>query len=138
MRVATWAALLNEKLVVPSAKGNYIAVERNYFMQCLRNAINAIYVDEAYYLDAHPDVADALRQGVIKSAKDHYVEFGFAEHRKPYNIFVEESWYLEQYPDVKAAVGNGAFASGQEHFDLLGFKEGRIPFAGFTLKTAEA
>jgi hypothetical protein len=37
--------------------------------------------DEAAYLTAWPDVAEAIRRGEIKSAFVHYVLFGAAEGR---------------------------------------------------------
>jgi hypothetical protein len=135
MRVATWITLQNEKVVILPAKGNYLAVERNFLLSCLRSMISQIYVDDAYYLDANADVAEAVRQGVLKTAKDHYVSFGFLENRLPYSITVEEDWYLEQYRDVREAVETGVFATAQDHFNAVGFKEGRHPFPAFVLKT---
>lgn len=104
---------------------------------CLRAYINKIFVDESWYLDAHPDVADAVRQGVIKTAKDHYVAFGYTENRQPYNMTVEEDWYLDQYRDVREAVESGVFGSAQEHFNTVGYKEGRHPHPAFALKTVD-
>ncbi len=137
MRVASWIALQNEKLVILPAKGNYVAVERTFLIKTLRPMIAQIYVDDAWYLDANADVAEAVRQGVLKSAQDHYIHFGFLENRLPYSISVEEDWYLEQYRDVREAVEAGVFATAQDHFNAVGFKEGRHPYPAFVLKTVD-
>jgi hypothetical protein len=135
MRVASWIALQNEKLLILPSKGNYVAVDRAFLLSCLRNVIASIYVDDAWYLDANADVAEAVRTGQLKSARDHYLAFGYVENRLPYSIPVEEEWYLEQYRDVREAVEGGVFASAQDHFNSVGFKEGRHPFPAFVLKT---
>ena len=94
-----------------------------------------IHVDETWYLDCNPDVCEAVKGGVVKGAREHYVSSGFYEHRMPYKIMVDEAWYLEAYEDVRTAVNNALFPSGQAHFERLGFREGRVPFAGFQLET---
>lgn len=137
MRVLSWVALQNEKLVILPAKGNYVAVDRAFLQICLRAYISSIFVDESWYLDAHSDVAEAVRQGVLKSAKDHYVAFGYNENRQPYSMSVEEDWYLDQYRDVREAVESGVFNSAQEHFNTVGYKEGRHPHPAFALKTID-
>lgn len=136
MTPSSWIALQNEKLVILPAKGNYVAVDRAFLMRTLRPMIEMIYVDEAWYMDANADVAEAVRARVLASAREHYVVYGYLENRQPYSIPVEEDWYLEQYPDVRDAVATGVFASAQEHFDMAGYKEGRHPFPAFKLKTA--
>jgi hypothetical protein len=136
MTVGSWIALQNEKLVILPAKGNYVAVDRAFLLRCMRAAIADIYVDEAWYMDANADVAEAVRQGVLSSAKEHFALYGYLENRQPYSIAVEEEWYLEQYPDVRDAVAAGVFSSAQEHFDFAGYKEGRHPFPAFRLRAA--
>lgn len=39
--------------------------------------------DEAWYLDAYPDVRDAVAGGVFESGRDHWLRFGKAEGRLP-------------------------------------------------------
>jgi hypothetical protein len=132
----TYATLMNKKLVVPSAKTPYVAVDRLFFTAMLAQDLAHILVDETYYLAHSPDVREAIERGEFASAADHYVKVGFYEHRMPYEIAVDEAWYLEHYTDVAEAVRAGVFATGQAHFYLLGFREGRFPYAGFTLKSA--
>ncbi len=129
----TYATLLNEKIIVPSAKTAYSAVEKNHLVAFLEPHVRRIRVDEAWYCTTHPDVAEAIARGELASAADHYARAGFYEHRMPYAILVDEQWYLDQYPDVRSAVDQGLFASGTQHFHDSGFREGRLPYARFTL-----
>jgi len=43
--------------------------------------INSLFNEKAY-LQAHPDVADAVQQGLLPGAWDHYMLFGEREYRK--------------------------------------------------------
>ena len=40
-------------------------------------------VDEAWYLETNPDVAEAVKSGRFKSAYDHFMKNGYREGRKP-------------------------------------------------------
>jgi len=134
MRVAPWISLRNEKRIVSSAKGSYVAVAWDLLHELLAIHISGIAVDEAWYLDANPDVAAAVRQGTLSGAAEHYVQSGYFEDRMPYCIVVDAAWYEEQYEDVKLAVANGSYGSAQEHFESVGYAEGRHPFPGFALR----
>ena len=131
----TYAALLNKKLVVPSQKTEYIAVDRNFFADVFAKTLLDVYVDESWYLEQSPDVSEAVRNKDFSSATDHFINVGFYEHRMPYEIDVNETWYLANYPDISEAVKKGVFSSGRAHFYLLGYKEGRFPHPKFELKT---
>lgn len=135
MEMGTYASLLNQKIIIPSAKGNYIAVERHFFNNCLAPIIEKIRIDEKWYLQAHPDVREAIASGVVPNARVHYASFGFYEHRMPYRILVDEAWYLAEYPDVRAAIAKKHFESGQAHFEADGFREGRFPYSNFQLES---
>ena len=89
------------------------------------------------YLQKYPDVRQAIAKKAVKDAKDHFVRFGYFEHRLPYRIEVKEEWYLEQYPDIKKAIDRRDFKSGQEHFETNGFREGRMPHPNFDLAVGE-
>ena len=39
--------------------------------------------DEAWYVDAYPDVRDAVAGGTFESGHDHWLRFGKAEGRMP-------------------------------------------------------
>jgi hypothetical protein len=134
-KISTYAALLNNKISIPSDSTPYFAVERHFFYSRMEDYLSAVVVDSDWYLKTYPDVREAIESGVVSSAEEHYRRYGYWEHRKPYEIVVNEEWYASAYPDIKAAIDTGNFPSGQEHFDLLGFKEGRLPHADFTLRT---
>ena len=134
MLVETYAAMLNRKLVIPSAKTHYVAVEKSYWIEFFGLRIAGVDLDEPWYLERYPDVARAIDDNIIKSARQHYCQSGYFEHRIPYPISVEPEWYIEQYPDVREAIENKVFPSAQIHFELIGFKEGRHPYPSFSLR----
>jgi hypothetical protein len=133
LKLTSFAALMNQKVVVLSSESDYVAVEQHFFDECLRPLISRIVLDEDWYLERYPDVGQAIMKNIVKNAKDHYERFGYFEHRLPYLIQVQEVWYCEQYADVKDAIANRAFASGQSHFEMNGFREGRMPHPHFEL-----
>ena len=128
------SALINRKLMLPSQKTNYIAVEMHYLSQVLKSQVGEVSVDEVWYKTRYPDVIDPLKGGKLSNASEHYSMHGYYEHRMPYKILVNENWYLKEYGDIATAVEIGTFASGQMHFDELGYREGRIPYPCFRLK----
>ena len=134
----TYATLLNLKVVIPSSKTTYVAIERDFWRSLFTLRLASIDLDEAWYLQRYPDVAEAVRNGVVKSARDHYTQTGYMEHRMPYPIDVDADWYMAQYSDVKAAVLDRTFLSAQDHFEESGYREGRYPFPNFALRTREA
>ncbi len=131
----TYATLMNKKLLVPSAKTTYMAVDRNFFTNLLAGKLAVVRVDEEWYLAHSPDVREAIEREEFASAADHFVKVGYYEHRMPYEVKVDEDWYLEHYADIAAAVHKGVFASGKAHFYQLGYREGRFPHPNFTLET---
>ncbi|OYV36924.1 MAG: hypothetical protein B7Z80_14225, partial [Rhodospirillales bacterium 20-64-7] len=90
--------------------------------------LDAVEVDESYYLDSNPDVAEGIRLGNIRSAQEHFVDHGYFEGRLPYRIMVNEEWYLAAHQDVAQNVQFGEYKSGQDHFDGPGYSEGRAPY----------
>ncbi len=98
------------------------------FVGLIRRLIAGVEVDEKWYLERYPDIADAIRQGIVHSPKSHFVNDGYFEGRWPFAITVDEDFYLKENPGVAEYVANGNLASGQQHFDENGYKEGRLPF----------
>jgi hypothetical protein len=138
LRLPTFASLLNQKIIILAEASEYIAVDRYFFHDCLRPLVDKIRVDEHWYLQKYPDVRQAIEKNLVKGAREHFMRFGYFEHRLPYHIKVQEDWYLEQYPDIKKAIEDREFKSGQQHFENVGFREGRIPHPNFVLSNAEA
>ena len=99
------------------------------FVSILRRMIAGIEVDEAWYLRTYEDIASAIKSGVVSSAKQHFVNDGYFEGRRPFAMSINERWYLTQNPDVADGIREGDIPSAQEHFDESGYQEGRLPFA---------
>lgn len=135
MTLPSFAALGNQKLVVPSSKKPFVAVDEHFLQQLMLPLLDLIKVEETWYLKQYPDVEAAIINGVVPDAKTHYTRFGYFEHRLPYAIQINESWYLEEYPDIRDAVAAKAFTSGQHHFETVGYREGRFPYPGFEFQT---
>ena len=136
MDIPSYASLINRKLVVPSTKKPFVAVDEHFMAQLLMPSLQRIKVDEPWYLSYYPDVGEAITSGVVPGAKAHYCRYGYFEHRMPQRILVDESWYLAEYPDVRDGVVDAkGFESGQDHFERLGYKEGRYPYPDFHLAT---
>lgn len=129
-----YSTLVNDKIIVPSSSTPYFAVEQHFFFNCMKSIVQNIFVDEQWYLTHYSDVKDAIRDGKVASAKEHYARFGYYEHRIPYHIDVDAPWYLETYPDVHQSISKRNFSSASGHFEEVGYKEGRLPYAGFQLK----
>jgi hypothetical protein len=131
---STYATLINTKHIVPSSTSGYYAVEKHFLMGNLVPYISKIYFDEAWYLSKHPDISVAIKSGAVANAHDHFVRFGYWEHRMPYPIQVDEGWYRKTYADVQQAIARKAFPSGQAHYEREGYREGRMPYPNFELR----
>lgn len=59
------------------------SVPWNAVQQALRLFIPLLPFDEAWYCRQYPDVAQALKSGVIPSAHEHFIVYGFFEGRSP-------------------------------------------------------
>jgi hypothetical protein len=136
MIAETYATLVNMRLIVPSNRTTFVAIDKAFLATIMAPSVSSIYVDESWYLAHSPDVEEAIARGDFESATDHYVKIGFYEHRMPYEIEVDEAWYLESYPDIAEAVSKGVFKSGAAHFYKNGFSEGRFPHPNFSLRVA--
>ena len=60
-------------LVGANARGTaFVEVVKSQFHDLLRALVNSIEVDEFWYLQTYRDVADAVLEGRVQSAADHY------------------------------------------------------------------
>jgi hypothetical protein len=121
--------LLKSFVTIQTTKGD-LAVTCRYeeFIAMIRKLLVDIDFDEAWYLKRYPDIADAIKQGLIPSAREHFISDGYFEGRLPLLIQVEEEWYLQQNEGVADYVRRGLLESGQQHFEENGYVEGRLPF----------
>ncbi len=138
MLVPSFVTLVNSRIIVPSSRTQYLAVDRFFLQACLQPVVERIRIDESWYLGRNLDVADAVRQRKFANAREHYVQHGYYENRMPYDIKVDERWYLQQYADIREALQQEIYPSAQAHFYAVGFGEGRLPYAGFTLEAVRA
>ena len=122
--------VVKASLAIESVNGE-LRVSGSYeeFVDMVRRMIVGIEVDEKWYLERYPDIAEAIEQGIVPSAQAHFVNDGYFEGRQPFPINVNERWYLTQNTGVADYVRQGKLESGQQHFDENGYKEGRLPFA---------
>lgn len=85
--------------------------------------------DEQWYLARNPDVAEAIAQGLLSSALEHFELFGKHEGRPASPLFNPED-YLQANPDVAEAV-NAGLITAYDHFLQFGASEGRAPLSLF-------
>lgn len=104
-----------------------VSTTYSQFTVMIRTLLQGIEVDEAWYLSQYPDVAEAIRNGLVTSAKEHFLNDGYFEGRMPFLIAVDEAWYLEQNPGVAEYIARGELLSAQQHFNDNGYREGRRP-----------
>ncbi|MBV9735715.1 MAG: hypothetical protein JO209_07370 [Acidisphaera sp.] len=103
------------------------AVSVDAIKEVIRLLLRSVPVDEAWYRGRYEDVAAAIKAGMYRSAKHHFVEEGYFEGRLPAAQQIDERWYIRQNQDVAEGLRNGDFASAQEHFLKFGYQEGRAP-----------
>lgn len=119
---------LKSSMKLLSMKGQ-LKVDMNYdeFLDLVKKFLLAVPIDEQWYRTTYPDVAEAIKAGAYKSARQHFVDHGYFEGRRPFELEMDEAWYLKQYPDIEQAVKNGDVESARDHFVRLGYEEGRMP-----------
>jgi hypothetical protein len=121
--------LIRRSIEISTVRGELrVNVSYENFITILRQMIQGIQVDEDWYVRAYEDIGDAVKGGVVGSAKQHFVHDGWFEGRLPFPIKVDETWYLAQHPDVAESIRQGLVESAQDHFERDGYREGRLPF----------
>ena len=121
--------LIRRSVEISTVRGELrVSLSYDAFINILRSLLSAVEVDEAWYLEQYEDIAEAVREGKLASAKQHFVDDGFFEGRLPFPMPVDEGWYLERYPDVADGIARGLIGTGQQHFSEDGYREGRLPY----------
>ena len=133
IRLMNFGTLRREQGLFWPMRSSTVSVRTELFRDLLRFALAPGRLDENYYLNAYPDVADAMTRGLFVDARHHYVEFGYFEDRLPFWIEVDETFYLRMYPDIEATVSAGTIPSPQVRSERYGFREGRTPREGWSL-----
>jgi hypothetical protein len=122
--------LLRRAVEISTVRGELrVSLSYDDFIRIIRLMISGIHVDEEWYLKEYEDIAQAIRDGKVASAKQHFIDDGYFEGRRPFPMLVDERWYLKQYPDVAESVRKGVVGSGEQHFAEDGYREGRLPHA---------
>jgi len=120
---------LKTYVTVSNVKGELkVSCTYESLVQMLRQLITGIEVDEEWYLGRYSDIAGAINEGTVPSARLHFVNDGYFEGRLPFPIHVDERYYLSQNTGVADFVREGTLKSGQQHFEENGYSEGRLPF----------
>ncbi len=121
--------LIRRSIEISTVRGELrVNVSYENFVGILRTMIRGIQVNDAWYTRTYEDIGQAIREGVVSSAKQHFVDDGYFEGRLPFPIVVDESWYLAENPDVAESIRTGVVESAQDHFNKDGYREGRLPF----------
>lgn len=121
--------LIRRSIEISTVRGELrVNVSYEDFIEILRTMIRGVEVDEAWYARTYEDIGNAVKDGVIRSSKQHFVDDGYFEGRLPFPILVDERWYLSENPDVAESIRKGAVETAQDHFSKDGYREGRLPF----------
>lgn len=120
--------LIRRSVEISTVRGELrVSLSYDDFIKIIRLMISGIQVDEEWYLQEYGDIAQAIQDEQLTSAKQHFLDDGYFEGRRPFPMPVDERWYLEQYPDVADSVRKGVVGSAEQHFDEDGYREGRLP-----------
>jgi hypothetical protein len=85
--------------------------------------------DEAGYLRLYPGIAEAMMQGVVDTAWNHFFHHGRHEGRQPNDV--DPAFYLASYPDIEHDLGHPPSPSdAAPHYITLGRARGYRPNAG--------
>nr|WP_294509936.1 hypothetical protein [uncultured Rhodopila sp.] len=121
--------LIRRSIEISTVRGELrVNVSYEDFVKLLKTLIRGIEVDEAWYVRTYEDIGQAIKEGSVRSARQHFVDDGYFEGRRPFPIVIDEKWYLAENPDVAESIRTGIVTSAQEHFDKDGYSEGRLPF----------
>lgn len=120
---------IKAKVHIADAQGkSTVSASYDEFLDLVRALLSVIEVDETWYLEKYPDVAEAIKAGKVASARQHFLHNGYFEGRLPFALKVDERWYLTEHPGVAEYIRAGRLESAQQHFDHDGYREGRLPF----------
>jgi hypothetical protein len=124
--------LIISEILAHTGEGSGVAVltvPTSLLKFLIQGRIPAAAFDEAEYLRAYPDIADAVAAGQFINPLQHFLAHGYFEGRVAGAGVVDDDWYLAEYPDVAAAIAAGAFASAAAHYYAKGIREWRAPNA---------
>jgi hypothetical protein len=88
-----------------------------------RNRKNAMLFEEDDYLNAHPDIAAAVKSGSLKSGRDHYTRHGMKEGRFPGFRGFDPERYYQKHPQLLNILTGERDNFARDHFRVIGFPE---------------
>jgi hypothetical protein len=104
-------------------------VSEDFLKFLLEKIVAQMPLSEEAYLNANPDVDDAMRKSGGPGARDHFAMYGYFEEREGAGPKFDEAYYLKNNKDVAAAVKAGEWSSGWAHYRKEGMFEWRSPSA---------
>ena len=126
--------LIRRMVEVSTVRGELrVSLAYDDFVKILRMMISGIEVDEGWYLKENGDIAQAIAKGAVGSAKQHFVDDGYFEGRRPFPMPVDERWYLEHNADVAESVRKGVVSGGG-----AAFRRGWLPRGALALRDLDA
>lgn len=125
-------ALLSRVAHIKIENGQIMSVSMSgkAFSLLLGALMDAGLFDAEEYSARYPDVARAVREGTVPSARAHFLNVGYVEGRMPSDGALDEDWYTRENPDVARAVTSGEIVDGVTHYIDGGYQEGRAANAG--------
>ena len=82
--------------------------------------------DEKFYMSYYPDVADAVKSGLVSNARNHFIKYGYCEGRLPNLRGFKPGNYLKANNEILNDLGrNPSKKKLIDHYVYVGFKEGR-------------
>jgi len=104
--------LIKNSVDITAVKGELrVNLSYQHFINILKLFVSGVEMDEAWYLEQNPDIARAVKEGTISSARQHFIDDGYLEGRLPFQLELDEDWYLTKYPDVAEGMRKGLFES---------------------------
>ncbi|MBN8888991.1 MAG: hypothetical protein ABS99_05505 [Acetobacteraceae bacterium SCN 69-10] len=129
MFVPPFQLLLEELRPAPSGPrpADDVVMPRVLLELMLRLLVEQMPFDAEDYLDRNPDVREAVAEGKLESAHQHFVQKGYFEGRAGGAPTVDAEWYQHRYGDVAAALKAGKIESVHDHYTSNGVREWRSP-----------
>lgn len=112
---------------VEVSSSDRVTIPKKLFEFLVQTALATSDFEESTYLQANPDVREAVSRGTLVNAKQHFIGYGYFEGRPGALPKVDEAWYLQTYKDVAGAISSGKVVSASKHFEVAGVSEGRAP-----------
>src|SRR5690242_17309963 len=58
----------NQKILVPGQQASHVQVEAHFLISCMLPVLRQVKVDDEWYIQAYPDVQQAIQKGIVLDA----------------------------------------------------------------------